>query len=88
MIDVGATSLTTIVRLAVSVPAVFVAVTVYWAEAATAVGVPLMVPVAVFRFRPEGSEGETEYESTVPAKMVGETACIAVPTESVNEFGE
>ena len=79
MIDVGATSLTTIVRLAVSVPAVFVAVTVYWAEAATAVGVPLMVPVAVFRFRPEGSEGETEYESTVPAKMVGETASLQCP---------
>ena len=58
--DVGATSLTTIVRLAVSVPAVFVAVTVYEEEEATAVGVPLMVPFAVFKVNPEGSEGETE----------------------------
>ena len=58
--DVGATSLTTIVRLAVSVPAVFVAVTVYEEEEATAVGVPLMVPFAVFRVKPEGSDGEIE----------------------------
>jgi len=58
--DVGATSLTTMVRVAVSVPAVLVAVTVYDAEEATAVGVPLMVPSAVFKVNPEGSEGETE----------------------------
>ena len=52
--------MTTIVRLAVSVPAVFVAVTVYEEEEATAVGVPLMVPFAVFRVKPEGSDGEIE----------------------------
>jgi hypothetical protein len=44
----------------VSVPAVLVAVTVYDAEEATAVGVPLMVPFTVFKVKPEGSEGETE----------------------------
>jgi hypothetical protein len=60
VIEVGATSLTTIVRVAVSVPAVLVAVTVYDAEEATAVGVPLMVPFTVFKVKPEGSEGETE----------------------------
>jgi hypothetical protein len=60
VMEVGATSLTTIVRVAVSVPAVLVAVTVYDAEEATAVGVPLMVPVTVFKINPEGSEGETE----------------------------
>ena len=58
--DVGATSLTTIVRVAVSVPAVLVAVTVYEEEEATAVGVPLMVPFAVFKDRPEGRDGDTE----------------------------
>jgi hypothetical protein len=57
VIEVGATSLTTIVRVAVSVPAVLVAVTVYDAEEATAVGVPLMVPFTVFKVKPEGSEG-------------------------------
>ncbi len=60
VMEVGATSLTTIVRVAVSVPAVLVAVTVYDAEEATAVGVPLMVPFTVFNVNPEGSEGETE----------------------------
>tara|TARA_B100000459_G_scaffold130836_1_gene84974 strand:+ start:285 stop:635 length:351 start_codon:yes stop_codon:yes gene_type:complete len=60
VIDVGATSLTTIVRVAVSVPAVLVAVTVYEDDEATAVGVPLMVPFPVFKDKPEGSEGEIE----------------------------
>ena len=60
VMDVGATSLTTMVRVAVSVPAVLVAVTVYVEEEATTVGVPLMVPFAVFKDRPEGSDGETE----------------------------
>ena len=60
VMDVGATSLTTIVRVAVSVPAVLVAVTVYDDEEDTAVGVPLMVPFPVFRDKPEGSDGETE----------------------------
>ena len=60
VIEVGATSLTTIVRVAVSVPAVLVAVTVYDAEEETAVGVQLMVPFTVFKVKPEGSEGETE----------------------------
>ena len=60
VMEVGATSLTTIVRVAVSVPAVLVAVTVYVEEDATAVGVPLMVPFAVFKDKPEGSDGETE----------------------------
>tara|TARA_B100001113_G_scaffold179508_1_gene146978 strand:- start:1738 stop:2088 length:351 start_codon:yes stop_codon:yes gene_type:complete len=60
VIEVGATSLTTIVRVAVSVPAVLVAVTVYEDDEATAVGVPLMVPFPVFKDKPEGSEGEIE----------------------------
>ena len=43
----GAISLTVIVRLALSVPPVLVAVIVYVAEDVTAVGVPLIEPVDV-----------------------------------------
>ena len=67
MIEEGATSLTTMVRVAVSVPAVLVAVTVYEVDDETALGVPLSSPVEVSKDRPEGSDGETAYESTSPA---------------------
>ena len=56
----GAISLTTMVTLAVSVPPVLVAVIVYDAEDATAVGVPLMEPVEVSSDKPAGSDGDTE----------------------------
>ena len=55
------------VRVAVSVPAVLVAVTVYEVDDETALGVPLSSPVEVSKDRPEGSDGETAYESTSPA---------------------
>ena len=58
-------------------------------EDETAVGVPLMVPVVEPMDSPEGSVGEMEYESTVPVPYrVGETDCMAVPTDRVKEFGE
>ena len=57
---VGATSLTTIVIVAVSVPPVLVAVIVYEALEVTAVGVPLIAPVDVSRDKPAGRDGETE----------------------------
>ena len=49
------------VRLSETVaePLLFVAVTVEVAVALTAVGVPLITPVLVFRERPAGSGGET-----------------------------
>ena len=59
--------MTTMVRVAVSVPAVLVAVTVYEVDDETALGVPLSSPVEVSKDRPEGSDGETAYESTSPA---------------------
>jgi len=55
----GATSLTTMVTLAVSVPPVLVAVIVYDAEDVIAVGVPVIAPVEVSRDKPAGSDGDT-----------------------------
>ena len=67
----GATSLTTMVMVAVSVPPVLVAVIVYVAEEVTAVGVPLMAPVEESRERPAGRLGETAHEVMVPPPTVG-----------------
>tara|TARA_Y100000766_G_scaffold192339_1_gene165374 strand:- start:1533 stop:1766 length:234 start_codon:yes stop_codon:yes gene_type:complete len=72
------------VTLAVSVPPVLVAVIVYDAEDVTAVGVPLMLPVEVSSDKPAGSDGETEYETTVPPVEVTVAVVIAVPF--VNEY--
>ena len=76
--------MTTMVTLAVSVPPVLVAVIVYDAEDVTAVGVPLMLPVEVSSDKPAGSDGETEYETTVPPVEVTVAVVIAVPF--VNEY--
>ena len=78
-------SLTTMVTLAVSVPPVFVAVIVYDAEDVTAVGVPLMAPVEVSSDKPAGSDGETEYETTVPPVEVTVSVVMAVPFSRVSE---
>ena len=68
---VGGTSLTTMVSVAVSVPPVLVAVTVYVAEEVIAVGVPEITPVDVSRAMPAGSDGETDHDVTVPPVDVG-----------------
>jgi hypothetical protein len=73
------------VTLAVSVPPVFVAVIVYDAEDVTAVGVPLMAPVEVSSDKPAGSDGETEYETTVPPVEVTVSVVMAVPFSRVSE---
>ena len=83
----GAISLTTMVTLAVSVPPVLVAVMVYEAEEVTAEGVPLMAPVEVSSANPAGSDGETEYETTVPPVEVTVAVVIAVPFVNVSELG-
>jgi hypothetical protein len=49
------------------------------AVAVTAVGVPLMIPVVVFRLRPAGRAGLTLYEVTAPPVLVGLFAVIGVP---------
>ena len=73
------------VTLAVSVPPVLVAVIVYDAEDVTAVGVPLMSPVEVSSDKPAGSDGETEYETTVPPVVVTVAVVMAVPFVNVYE---
>ena len=83
----GAMSLTSMVTVAVSLPPVLLAVTVYVADDVMAVGVPLMAPVDESSDKPAGSEGETDQEVTVPPLSVGETVVIAVPLVSVKEFG-
>ena len=85
--DDGATSLTTMVRSAVVLPPVLLAVTVYVAEEVTAVGVPEMAPVVESIERPAGNDGETDQEVTDPPLVVGVTVVMAVPFVNVNEFG-
>ena len=52
----------------------------------TAVGVPLIAPVDVSSDNPAGSDGETEYETTVPPLDVTEVVVMAVPLVNVKEF--
>ena len=63
---------------AVALPPVLTAVIVYFAWGVTAVGVPLMAPVAVLKLRPAGSAGVTLYETTVPPLFVGLFGVIGV----------
>src|SRR5882757_10077303 len=56
----GATSLTDMTRLAVALPPLFVAVSVYVACAVTAVAVPVIEPEVVLRVSPDGNAGVTE----------------------------
>ena len=51
-----------------------------------AVGVPLIAPVEVSRAKPAGSDGDTEYVTTVPPVDVTVSVVIAVPLVNVNEL--
>jgi len=82
----GATSLTTMVMLAVSLPPVLLAVMVYVADEVTAVGFPLMAPVEESRDKPAGSDGETDQEVMAPPLVVGVNVVMAVPFSKVREF--
>ena len=85
--DDGATSLMTMVTVAVSLPPVLLAVMVSEAEDVTAVGVPLIAPVDESKDKPAGSEGDTDHEVMVPPLTVGVVVVIAVPLVSENELG-
>ena len=45
-----------------------------------------MSPVDVSSDKPAGSDGDTEYETTVPPVDVTDVVVIAVPLVNVNEF--
>ena len=87
MSEEGATSLMTMVTLAVSLPPVLLAVMVYDAEDVMAVGVPLIAPVEESRASPVGSDGETDHVVMVPPLAVGVTVVIALSFVNVSEFG-
>ena len=82
--DDGAISLTVMMTVAVELPPVLLAVTVYWVWDETAVGVPEMAPVELENRRPAGSVGEIDQETTVPPPALGVTVVMAVPLVSVN----
>ena len=75
------------VIVAVSLPPVLLAVTVYVPEAVMAVGVPEMAPVEASKARPAGSDGETDQDVMAPPLTVGETVVMAVPLVKVKSFG-
>ena len=58
------------------------------AEDVTALGVPEMTPVVLEMLRPDGRDGETDHETTVPPVDVGLSVVMAVPLVSVMELVE
>ena len=78
--------MTTMVIVAVSLPPLLPAVTVYVPEAVMAVGVPEMAPVEASKARPAGSDGETDQDVMAPPLTVGETVVMAVPLVKVKSF--
>jgi hypothetical protein len=72
------------VIVAVSLPPVLLAVTVYVAEDVIAVGVPLISPFDVSNDKPAGSVGVIDQEVTVPPLEVGAAVVMAVPFVKVN----
>ena len=82
--ELGAASLTVMLTVAVSVPPVLLAVTVYCVIDVIAVGVPEISPLVVENERPAGSEGEIDQEVTVPPLTLGVAVVMAVPLVKVN----
>lgn len=75
------------VTVAVALPPVFDAVTVYVAAEVMAVGVPEMVPVDASSDRPDGSAGDTLHNVTAPPDAIGVALVIAESFCNVKEFG-
>jgi len=71
--------LTVMEMVAVALPPVLVAVTVYEVEDEVDVGVPEIAPVDVEKERPAGSVGEIDQEVTVPPLEVGVAVVMVVP---------
>ena len=77
--------MTWIVSVAVALPPVLLAYTVYVAEEDRAVGVPEISPFEVEKVRPAGSVGVITHEVTVPPNADGVAVVIAVPFSKVRE---
>ena len=75
------------VTVAVSLPPVLVAVTVYVVDVLSSVGVPEIVPSVVLKASPSGKDGEMDHVTTSPPLTVGVTEVIAVPLVSVKLSG-
>ena len=71
--------MTVMEMVAVALPPVLVAVTVYEVEDEVDVGVPEIAPVDVEKERPAGSVGEIDQEVTVPSLEVGVAVVMVVP---------
>ena len=82
--ELGAASFTVMLTVAVSVPPVLLAVTVYCVVDVIAVGVPEISPLVVENESPAGSEGEIDQEVIVPPLTLGVAAVMAVPLVKVN----
>ena len=67
----------------VAVPPVLVADTVYVVEEDTVDGVPEISPDVVSKFKPVGSDGVIDHETTVPPLTDGVSGVIVVPLVSV-----
>ena len=76
--------MTVMVTVAVELPPVLLAVTVYCAEDVMAVGVPEIAPLVVEKERPAGSVGEIDQEVTVPPRALGVAVVMVVPLFRVN----
>lgn len=76
-----------IVNIAVVLPPVFVAVTVYVLSADTIVGVPLIVPFDESMTSPVGSAGNIDQDITVPPLEVGDNGLIAESFVKTSVFG-
>ena len=82
-------SLTCIVMVAVPLPPLLTAVTVYVVDALIIVGVPQIVPLLVPNDMPVGKDGEIDQLVAGSPVTVGVTELvIAVPMVKVNESGE
>jgi hypothetical protein len=83
----GASSLTTMVTVAVALPPELLAVTVYVDEEVMADGVPEIAPVEESMESPVGRDGETDQEVTAPPLDVGVAAVMAVFLTKESELG-
>ena len=79
--------MTVMVTMAVALPPVLLAVTVYDVDEEMAVGVPLMAPVEVSKERPNGKVPEIDHEVAAPPLDVGVTADMVTSFVNESELG-